>query len=55
MGANTQMSKIQGAINVIDPKEDVEVVDVGGPSGPVGLDLNKSLKLIHTKLHQEYL
>ena len=45
MGANTKTERIQGAIDVGDLNEEVGAIDVGGPSKPSGLDLNKPIKV----------
>jgi hypothetical protein len=44
-GQTPKIQGIQGAIDVGDSDEEVEAVDVGGPSKPTSLDLNKPIEV----------
>ena len=44
-GQTPKTQGIQGAIDVGDSQDDVEVVHVGGPSEPSGLDLNQPIEV----------
>ena len=44
-GQTPKTQGIQGAIDVGDSQDDVEAVDVGGPSEPTSLDLNQPIEV----------